>query len=147
MLNFVRSHAKFLMKKHGLYLWKFDFDHARRRAGKCCYRTKTIALSVHYVTSGNSITDITDTILHEIAHALAGRSAGHGSKWKSVCLQIGAKPERCYDASKIKMPEGRFSATCSGCGKKFRRHRRPKRSRCCLRCGPLAGILIFSSEH
>ena len=35
---------------------------------------------------------MTDTILHEIAHAIAGANAGHGPVWKAVAKRIGAAP-------------------------------------------------------
>lgn len=38
-----------------------------------------------------------DTILHEVAHAIAGSRAGHGPAWKSVCREIGANPNRTVE--------------------------------------------------
>ena len=35
---------------------------------------------------------MTDTILHEIAHAIAGVEAGHGPAWKAVAQRLGATP-------------------------------------------------------
>ena len=33
-----------------------------------------------------------DTVLHEIAHAIAGHEAGHGLLWKATARRIGATP-------------------------------------------------------
>ena len=54
----------------------FQFDNAKRRAGCCDYRRKRISLS-GYFTEHNNKTEVMNTILHEVAHALAGARAGH----------------------------------------------------------------------
>ncbi len=36
----------------------------------------------------------TDTILHELAHAIVGCKAKHGEEWKKKCVEIGAIPEK-----------------------------------------------------
>jgi predicted SprT family Zn-dependent metalloprotease len=37
----------------------------------------------------HSIESVQDMILHELAHAIAGRAAGHGKEFRKVCKQIG----------------------------------------------------------
>jgi predicted SprT family Zn-dependent metalloprotease len=90
---------------------------------------------------------VLDTILHEIAHALAGHKAGHGPAWKAKCAQIGAKPKRCF-GREIKMPDGRWRAVCGGCRKLFSQHRKPKAATAtsyfyCKLCGPRRGRLDY----
>ena len=42
--------------------------------------------------------EIRDTVLHEIAHAIAGPEAGHGPLWKATARRIGATPRaKTYD--------------------------------------------------
>lgn len=129
--------ARSLMNKHGLQLWNFGFDRAVRRAGQCRGRNKTITLSAHYVAR-NDEAEVKDTILHEIAHALAGCRNGHNHIWRQVCLQIGAKPERCYDDS-VDMPKGVWKAWCGVCARPHHRHRQSRRKlycgQCCRRIG------------
>jgi hypothetical protein len=36
-----------------------------------------------------------NTMLHEIAHAIAGHAAGHGPVWRAAARKVGATPERC----------------------------------------------------
>ena len=136
--------ARALMNYHGLGHWLFQFDRAKRRAGCCKYSRSMITLSIYYV-SRNGEEDVRDTILHEIAHALAGPGTGHGRIWKLKCLEIGARPVRCYSRD-VDMPEGRYSATCGGCQRKFVRHRRRKRTLYCSACGPEIGRLSFSEK-
>lgn len=151
----VVSTANRLLTEHGLAQegWKFEFDNAKRRAGQCRYRDKTITLSRHYVQL-NYITrpdDVLDTILHEIAHALVGGGHGHDEVWKAECVRIGARPERCYDSGAVDMPKGNMVATCGGCAKVFRKHRVPRGKdgkiyvRWCSTCGPDKGKLEFKS--
>ena len=144
--------ARHLLDKHGLTAkgWTFVWDHAKRRAGCCRYGSQTISLSRHYVQLNivSRPDDVMDTILHEIAHALAGPRTNHGPVWREICCQIGANPQRCLDISRVELPKGKLVATCGGCGKKFRRHKQVRHYhlgnyRYCTSCGPDRGRLAF----
>jgi predicted SprT family Zn-dependent metalloprotease len=134
-----------LMKEFGLQGWEFGFNRARRQMGRCAYpragRPGRIQLSVHYVQR-NSLADIEETIRHEIAHALAGPTAGHGPAWKAMCAVTGAKPLRCGQAD---MPTGHWLGVCPGCQREHRRHRRPpaRVTYHCRRCGPMRGTIAW----
>lgn len=135
------SLARGLMDAFGLEGWAFGFDRAKRRAGACHWRKQRITLSSHYVLH-NYEEEVRDTILHEIAHALAGQAAGHGPAWRAMCCRVGAVPQRCYDKSVV-MPKGRWQAVCLGCGMVFHAHRRPTRRYWCKRCGMDRGLLTY----
>jgi len=119
-----------LMDKHGLLDkgWSFEFDTAKRRFGVCRFRSKRIGLS-EPLTEANDVAQVQDTILHEIAHAIAGFAAGHGPEWKKVCVRIGCKPERCYSSEDTTTIAGKYRAVCGGCGKVFNRHKRVPQGR------------------
>jgi predicted SprT family Zn-dependent metalloprotease len=138
----VEKLAKELMTKFGVP-WTFEFDRANRRTGCCKHSTRTISLSYEYALR-NDLDNIKNTILHEIAHAIAGPGAGHGPKWKEVCILVGARRERCCSES-VDMPKGRWQATCKGCGHKFHKHQAPKsiNNRYCRTCGPVKGALTW----
>lgn len=131
-----------LLAQHGLTDWSFGFNRRRRTLGVCFYERRRIELSHHFV-GGNDEPAVRDTLLHEIAHALAGQAAGHGPKWKTLARQIGATPER-LDRDAV-MPDGRWYAICPNCGKRFTRYRRPPRNRkyACRACGPEKGSIRF----
>lgn len=136
--------AGHLMAEYGLIGrgWSFRFNHRKRALGLCRYETRQIELSTLFVTL-NDEAAVQDTLLHEIAHAQAGRDAGHGRAWINACLRLGARPDRlCATAV---MPSGTFRAQCKGCGREHDRHRRPMRGRTyfCLSCGPRRGKLRF----
>jgi predicted SprT family Zn-dependent metalloprotease len=134
-LYLARDMARLLMRQHGLTDWTFRFDHARRRFGSCRPRERVITLS-KYLTFLNGDAEVRDTILHEIAHALAPGD-GHGRKWQATCVRIGAKPSRCYTDDEVTSPPRRPAAYQIGCGKCgwwADRHRLTRRKLVCRAC-------------
>jgi predicted SprT family Zn-dependent metalloprotease len=119
-----RTVAIELMRKHGLVdkHWRFQFDESVRRFGLCSYQTSTISLS-RTLTELNTIDVVQDTILHEIAHALAGPTAKHGRVWQLMAQSIGAKPERCYSSDEVQTPTAPWQAICQFCHRVIKRHR------------------------
>ena len=97
-LEQVAFHALELLKQHGLAGWSLRFNSSRKNLGQCRYRQKLILLSRSHAVEGTQ-REVTDTILHEIAHALAGPAAGHGSKWKAIARRLGATPRSCAPES------------------------------------------------
>ena len=72
--------------------WSFSINtRGTRFMGRCKYRCKTIEVAKHFAAA-MSIEDATDTILHEIAHALTPGS-GHGLTWQSMCRTLGCNPK------------------------------------------------------
>lgn len=131
-----------LMNSHGLGHWNFKFDNAKRRFGCCSWnrfnKMGTISLSkpLCLANMGN-VQRITDCILHEIAHAIdvvRHGSSSHGYRWKNICIEIGANPQRCYDASLINKIEGKYKYVCKSCGKVAHAHRRWTRTKACTDC-------------
>lgn len=113
--------------------WSFRFDRARRRFGICRFGVKEISVSRTLVEL-NPEEECRDTVLHEIAHALAGPRAGHGPKWKAMCRRVGARANRCYNHDQVAEPQHRYEARCATCGHSIGFHRRPSRERACAKC-------------
>lgn len=124
--------AEDLMAKHLTPNWTFQFDNAKVRFGLCEWSKKRISISKH-LTELNDEEKVRDTILHEIAHALAPKRAGHNRQWVYQCLAVGAKPQRCYSSSQVLQPERTLLATCPNCERSVKRHRRMRIacSACC----------------
>lgn len=96
-LNEVEAHARACLDACGLAAWEFGWDRAVKRLGCCCVARRRITLSRYFVQAHlhGEQAQILDTILHEIAHALAweqARHAGHGPLWKAWCVALGATP-------------------------------------------------------
>lgn len=134
--------AMTLMAKHNLYAmgYSFKFNNRRRSAGICSYRRKTIELSLA-LTELSDVLDVTDTILHEIAHALAGSNAGHGLEWQRIARSIGCNGDRCYNEKNKKSTSdayktvARYKGVCPNGHEAFR-NRMPKRKTSCAECCP-----------
>ena len=98
------------MVAHGLVElgWKVNWDDAKKRFGYCSVGKKVISLS-RPLTEANPESEVVDTILHEIAHALASLEhqddCGHDERWKAICRRIGARPEACYGEDEVVMPD------------------------------------------
>jgi predicted SprT family Zn-dependent metalloprotease len=137
--------ANELLTQHGLEDWSFAFNRRKRAMGLCYCQHKRIELSIHF-TIANDEAMVRDTLLHEIAHALAGHAAGHGPKWRRICRRIGATPDRLGDAA---MPAGQWIATCPTCGHEYQRHRRPPSGYqyACSQCGHKRGKLRFQRRE
>jgi len=111
--------AKRLIKNH-LPEFRFKWTNAKRTFGYCWWFRKVIGLSKP-LTELNPKHEVLDTILHEIAHGLAHKrhgekEKGHGKLWKAICVEIGARPERCYTRS-VKQPAATYIVVCLNCGK------------------------------
>lgn len=79
--------------------WSLKFDRYRKSAGRCHFDgSKIISLSVYYLKSEIvTLTDVIDTILHELAHAIAGGNNGHNAIWQYIAVLIGSSGnEFCY---------------------------------------------------
>ena len=127
--------ARRLMIEHGLSDWEFQFDHARRRFGCCFFGRKVISLS-RPLTLLNDEAEVRDTILHEIAHALAPGD-GHGRIWRAVCRRIGAKPSRCYDDKFVRSPAraaAKYVLGCKTCNWWVARRRLRRAQLICAKC-------------
>jgi predicted SprT family Zn-dependent metalloprotease len=133
-LTDVHSLATELMLQHKLPReWSFAFDRSKVRFGKCDYRHQQISLSRHLVEA-NGIEAVRETILHEIAHALAPRGAGHGPVWRALAQSIGCNGARCY-GSEVARPKPKFRGTCGRCGRVIYRHRRTS-----IACGKCTAV-------
>ncbi len=136
-----------LMHQHGLSSeWVFRWQNKKRSLGTCSYGCREIRLSKWYVEL-NDMKDVKDTILHEIAHALAyerygSKGVGHGRLWKSICRKIGAIPKSC-SKSNLNKPKNHHKYVDTCCGLTFRKHRlRKNRTYSCPKCH----VNLFVSE-
>ncbi len=139
-LAYAKILARELLDQHGLSHWELKIGKTKRAAGRCWSGKQIIELSVHHVTL-NSEAEVRDTILHEIAHALAGHSAGHGPAWERMCVIVGARPERCYSSSRVVVPERKYAAVCGKCEKRYTMDRKSKKLN--YFCRPCAAPLKF----
>jgi hypothetical protein len=138
-LNDAAALGRRLLDQQGLDDWTLVFDRAKRRAGVCRSSRREIGLSAP-LTALHPETEVRDTILHEIAHALVGPQHGHDDVWRATARRLGCSGERCSskDAPAI---DGDWVGVCAA-GHRVTRHRRPERPAACRRCAP-----SFDPDH
>ena len=124
-----------LLNEFGLDDWKFDLSNEKVTLGRCDHSKKLITFSTYYLHEDMS--EIEETIRHEIAHALVGPLHGHDWIWRQKCLEVGAKPERLAGEEVQTRAQPNYMIECTGCGQRWPRHRLKKkafvnaRSVCC----------------
>ena len=125
-INLARSE----MDKNGLLDWKLDLDHAKVRAGACFFREKKISFSRDFIKNSNK-SEIYDTILHEIAHALVGPKHGHDIVWKNMAKKLGCSAKRCHT---LEFSDYKWIRYCENNCWEQKTHRR-KSNLICRKCG------------
>lgn len=99
--------------------YSFRWNRRTHAAGLCNYAKRTIELSA-VLTPHRKDSDILDTLLHEVAHAMAGPWAGHGPQWKAQARALGARPAACIADTAAMAPviaaSRRYVARCDRCG-------------------------------
>ena len=130
--DFVRALAQTLMAEHlDTSVWSFDFDNAKRRAGLCSYTDRRITIS-KYLVSIHSFDESRQVMLHEIAHALSGKRAGHGKQWLETAKAIGYRAER-FSGAEIANATAPWVGFCPT-GHEHFRYRQPRGESSCGVC-------------
>ena len=112
-------------------VWRFKWDNAKRRAGLCNYRDKTISISTYHAQV-HSFDETMQVVLHEIAHALCGKDAAHGKKWLETAKSIGYRAER-FTGKEIATEFAPWVGFCPA-GHEHFRYRKPTRQLACGLC-------------
>lgn len=129
----MRVWADALIRQHLDATWTFAFDNAKRRAGLCDYARRRISLSRYLAARYDDDTNH-QTLLHEVAHALAGSGAGHGREWKRIARglgYVGGATHHGETANEL----APWVGVCPA-GHTAYRHRRPTRPSSCVKCSP-----------
>lgn len=130
-LDRVRVWAEALIRLHLDDSWSFAFDHATKRAGLCDYGKKRISVSRHLAARWDD-DEVHQTLLHEVAHALAGPGVGHGPAWKAIAADLGYVGGTTH-SGEIAAERARWAGRCPA-GHKFVRFRRPRSVVACGKC-------------
>ena len=120
-----------LLREHGLDDWTIVADRAKTRAGVCRFARRQIGISAP-ITTLHGESEVLDTILHEIAHALVGPQHGHDAVWRAKALEIGCSGDRCVSSEAPRVP-GDWTGRCPA-GHEKTRHRAPTRLMSCGQC-------------
>lgn len=140
---FLADYARHLLDEHGFHDVPFLWDNAVKRWGACHFRrgyagerTLVKITMSRKLTALNDLNACEDTILHELAHAIAIRDynhSGHGATWKRIARGLGIAGDRCYNPDEHNTVEARYLGTCprEACDKVYKRERMPRGARSC----------------
>jgi hypothetical protein len=111
-----RRLARNLMIKHGVGMWRLTFVNHMSYAALCNHKDLTISLAVEYVQA-YTVEQVTQLVLHEIAHALRGRVVpdAHDEKWLKLARRIGYSGDAVLPASYPK-PRIVWDVVCTSTG-------------------------------
>lgn len=120
----------------------FVFTKAKRALGVCMFKRKflfkdgastgyiTIGLSREFVENNNECV-VTDVILHEIAHAIAGHHHKHDIFWRAIAKKIGC----VFMDKEIISSAKKYKVVCPNCKKIIGTYLvRPRRNLSNYRC-------------
>ena len=111
--------------------WSFRFDRATTRLGQCDHRRKSISVSKHLTKSAQE-NEVTQVLLHEIAHALAGPTVSHGPEWQRIATLIGYEGGRTHTLEPAR-DRANWVGKCPS-GHEIVRFRRPGKPVSCAQC-------------
>ena len=132
-LSIARAMSLATMSRHlDLNVWSFRFDNGKRRAGQCNYTQQVISISKHLVAH-HPLEEVQQVVIHEIAHALCGKDAGHGPIFKRQAAALGYRG-RNFTGHEIAAAEASWVGRCKA-GHVHYRYRKPTRPLACGLCG------------
>lgn len=119
-----------LMDAHGLTDWVLEYsDQRSKNMGWTDFARKAIVLSAPHMLSTTEF-QRRDTVLHEIAHAIAGVEADHGPMWKYHARRVGANPRSTAHDAGLDYADFPVIGHCPE-GHKFGKSRMPRGTRLC----------------
>lgn len=144
-----RRLARTIMNEHGLQGWTIIWSRAKRTHGRCYFGRRALEFSeVAFDHIGED--EVRDTILHEVAHALAGHAAGHGPAWKRIHRQIGGTGGQYVSTAAREAIPTAWEGRCPVCDTvTSKQHRAPLRVKACGRHGRVYRpelILVWSKN-
>jgi predicted SprT family Zn-dependent metalloprotease len=90
--------------------WQFKFsdEYPKSSCGHCVPEWKIIFMEISTIAK-YKLPTLKDIVLHEFAHAIAGKKAMHGKEFRKVCKQIGCKGNRANNNYECYELRGKFS--------------------------------------
>ncbi len=125
----VEGYGYDMLEAFGIHSWSIVWNNTSKSTlGWCKYKAQRIELSAYAFDRMPDKREMVDTVLHEVAHVLAGSKAAHDNTWKTYCRKVGARPERCAPGSSVVKAESdyKWSRGCVDCDSWGHFHRKPK---------------------
>ena len=133
----IKLMRKFKLTRKG---WKFGYSIRGSYIGQCRHTPKLIVLNTRFANT-IKMSEVKDTILHEIAHALVGIGHGHDRVWRAKCNEIGCHARATKKVDYLKNVDSsadfKYVGVCPSCGRKSYRNKMPRRR--LQSCGSCSG--------
>lgn len=86
----IKTRLSFVHKTLEFYnlRWKTQIFGASKTSAQTDYHNKTLLFALFYIENATDV-QFKNTVLHEIAHILAGPFENHNATWKRIAKQIG----------------------------------------------------------
>jgi predicted SprT family Zn-dependent metalloprotease len=117
-LSDAASLARDLMDEH-LIGWEFEFSNRKGALGDCSYSRMTIRMSREFVKHASE-SEIRNTMLHEIAHAMVGPGHNHDSVWRRKHISLGGNGSR---TGNMTVSSYLYTGVCACGANYFKAHR------------------------
>ncbi|TDI96986.1 MAG: hypothetical protein E2O29_01760 [Deltaproteobacteria bacterium] len=132
--------AENLKNEYGLHNWEIRLSNSKRAFGTCYFGINVIKLSQHLVRL-NEVDRVRNTILHEIAHAVAGIGHNHDKVWRDKFISMGGDGKRCYNENDANTPKANYIGKCVNGHERerFRLSRRAHKMACASCCNKYSG--------
>lgn len=118
--------------------WTLKLNQAKSSLGICQLKLKTICISNYLYQSNSELDDVwTDTIKHEIAHAIDFEIRGksdHGFHWKHVAKQVGCIPRSSHTGNPLEELNPKYTLHCDTCSAKVYKYKKPAKNCACKKC-------------
>ena len=127
----------------------FRFNNSKIAFGYCSYGDRYEIILSKPLTLINSVEEVTDTILHEIAHALDVEQRGfsnHDKNWVRIAKSIGCNGKQYY-YEEVNTPPHKYTLKCKKCDIEYKRYRRPGSDLACSYCCDKHNNGKYSNEY
>lgn len=117
--------------------WTLTFNRRVRALGLCDYSKKEVQISTCFMAT-NTLEEMIDTIIHEIAHALCP-GENHGKVWRETFISLGGDGQRTAVNAQSAKADHKWEVVDTRTGTVVHKYfRKPKRniSRCQLANDP-----------
>jgi SprT protein len=136
-LNEAKALAEELIAEHLDASWTFGWINHLTVMGQCSHHQRRILLA-RKLTPIADDDAVRDTILHEIAHALAGPSHDHDATWRRLARSLGCPDTAHIDPARVGNPRETLApwvGTCpAGHVSEVRYFRKPRARYACSVC-------------
>lgn len=107
----------------------------RTAVGRADFSARTIELNPRLLDRHPE--ELLPTLVHELAHLVAGPRAGHGPAWRRTVTALGGRPEVCHrlDVADLAVRRRVWIWRCDDCGETYPRSHRKAWRYLCGDCG------------